>query len=176
MSSSGDAVAFRCQATTLTGARQSSDVETQRCLDDSRALLRDSFDAASGSGFEECGTGSPEERALCMAMAASSAGEEARVFHGRRGGGDWYPGLATASVSEQEMPVISKSELRASFEAALQEAGRNAGVVASVAARVWRTLGDADRAEALFLQALELAPQDSAIHASYAEFLWQCDV
>jgi len=45
-----------------------------------------------------------------------------------------------------------------------------------LAVRAWRNLDDADRAEALYMKALELAPEDSAIQASYAEFLWQCDV
>ena len=70
---------------------------------------------------------------------------------------------------------MGKSEMVAAFEAALQEAGRNAEKLGQLAARAWRKLGDADRAEQLYTQALQLAPDDSAIQASYAQFLWQCE-
>lgn len=175
ISTSGDA-ALRCQAATWTAARETAEVE-MRSLEDSRAVLLGSFEMASASGFEECDAVSQqEEQFLGFAMAEPiSAAQPQRLYHGRRGGGDGYAGLET--TAKLVTPTLSKSEiLLASFEVALKEAGRNAEMVASLAVRAWRNLGDANRAEALFLEALELAPQDSPIHASYAEFLWQCDV
>lgn len=190
-SSSGDGGVRRCQAASSTAVRETtadgatSEMET-RCMEESRAALRGSFEAASVSGrsgtAEECRPVHEVARLLSIAMAettveiAAEPSEQMRAYYGRRGGGDWYPGLTTPKPLEPEPEtIIDKSEMLASFETALQEAGRNAEVIAILAVRAWRKLGDADRAEELYVKALELAPENNTIQASYAEFLWQCD-
>lgn len=175
MPTSGDGAAaqLRCQAAaTLTAVREVAMAEEteSRHLDESRAALAESFQAAAVSGRMEC-----VDTQECRPVV-DMAYEQTRMYYGRRGGGDAYMPASMNPVDADEAEVqMGQSEMVAAFEAALQEAGRSAEKLGQLAAQAWRKLGDADRAEQLYMQALQLAPEDSAIQASYAQFLWQCD-
>ena len=113
-----------------------------------------------------------QRAALRGSFEAASVSEECRMYYGRRGGGDAY------MVTEADVPAEEETDgemMVAALEAALAGAGRNAESLCEMAMRAWRKLGDADRAEQLFLEALQVAPDNSAVQASYAQFLWQCD-
>ena len=64
------------------------------------------------------------------------------MYYGRKAWGDAYiVPLGTDDGAEVHM---GRSEMVATFEAALQEAGRNASMLGKLMARAWRKLGDAD--------------------------------
>lgn len=183
--------AVRCQAAVLTASRETvQDTVTEReaetrFLEDARAALRGSLEAASVSGraechhHEECRLLLEEPSLMPIAIAEPTAEifhPESRVYYGKRGGGDANVGLTTAKPLTPANSSQDRSGVLASFESALQEAGRNADTLSKLAVMAWRKLGDADKAEELYKQALQLSPEDCNIQASYAEFLWQCDV
>jgi hypothetical protein len=171
ISNSGDGAQLRCQAATLTAARELATADAaveRRGVEESRAALRDSFEAASVSGrAEECHPVWDE------AMAAE-AYEQSRMYYGRRGGGDAHSGMATTKVADVEEEDV-QAQVGRSEAVAVQGAGRSAEALCEMATRAWRRVGDAERAEQLFLAALQLAPGDCAVQACYAQFLWQCD-
>ena len=195
VSSSGEGAQLRCQAAMLTAVRELATADgvferevERRYIEESHAVLRGSFEAASVSGrsewlgTEECRPVVDEAWVLSVAGVeatvdmAAEAYEQSRMYYGRRGGGDGYSETANLKPADTEEDVhMGKSERVAAFEAALQGAGRNAEMLCQMAMRAWRKLGDADRAEQLYMEALQLAPEDSTVQASYAQFLWQCD-
>ncbi|KAG0595534.1 hypothetical protein M758_UG174600 [Ceratodon purpureus] len=192
MSSSWEGAQLRCQAATLTAFREfaTADEVLEREVEMQRSALRGNFEAASVSGRSECNLGTDEcrpvlDEARVLFIAghveatmdtAAEACEQSRMYYGRRGGGDAYSRVPNSKPADTAEDVhMGKSERVAAFEAALQGAGRNAEMLCQMAMRAWRKLGDADRAEQLYMEALQLALEDSTVQASYAQFLWQCD-
>nr|PNR52848.1 hypothetical protein PHYPA_009223 [Physcomitrium patens] len=193
ISKSGDA-ALRCEAATLTAARvaipdkvSGGGVEMRR-MDETRAALCESLEVASVIrrveciSNEECRPIHGESKFVsCTVVESTVVGielyQQCRVHHGKRGGGDAGLGLMTPLVVHKTAArdTQCKTEILANFEAVLQGASRNAEVLSKLALMAWRKLGDADMAEELYTEAIQLSPGDYTIQKSYAEFLWQCD-
>lgn len=64
---------------------------------------------------------------------------------------------------------------RSSFEGAMQEVSHDLQHLSEFAVFLWKSLGDVDKAEELYQEALVADPDDTDVLASYANFLWQCD-
>lgn len=63
-----------------------------------------------------------------------------------------------------------------SFELAMQDVSYDSRHLSDFADFSWKSLGDVDKAEELYQEALDHASCDNTeILASYANFLWQCD-
>lgn len=65
---------------------------------------------------------------------------------------------------------------RRSFELAIQDVPYDSQHLSDFAIFSWKSVGDVDKAEELYQEALDHASCDNTeILASYANFLWQCD-
>jgi len=63
-----------------------------------------------------------------------------------------------------------------SFEEAMQNVSFDSQHLSDFAVFSWKSLGDVDKAEDLYQEALDHAsPDNTDVLASYANFLWQCD-
>lgn len=185
----------RCGATTTTSTmfrdgvlerevRGDEDIDSMSAGSNSRAHASRCFEAEADVGRVECnGKGcrpvyEEEPRFLSVAYPVH---DEASSWSGG------FPSHADLHIKIQ--PQVPREAKRGrqgrflnqtaattrSFEVALQDASHDSQHLSDFAVFSWKSLGDMDKVEELYQEALDASPDDTDILASYASFLWQCD-